>query len=909
MKAHSKWSRGKIRAASACILMVLAMIAGFWSAQAERASNDGVYELNGAITALPATAGFIGNWTVGGKTVRVTSATTLKQEGAAIAVGAYVEVKGTLQSDGSIAATRIEVKVGSPGGGGSGSLTGAIESLPSTPGRIGDWKVAGKTVRVSATTRLNEERGAAAVGITVEVHGAQQTDGSINATEIETKSGTSNETKFTGQIEELPSTTGRIGNWKISGRVVRVSQSTRIKENDGPIAIGARVKVEGTPQADGSVAASEIETEESSNNSPNHIKFRGTVETLPGTTGQIGDWRVSGRTVHVTAGTKIKLEYGPVAVNSIVEVEGSRQTDGSVTASEIEVEDRVAGTVRNTQGYCRFYGVIRALPGTQGFIGEWTIGNIKVQVTAATTIDQTRAPVVVGALVEGLAAPVNGKFEAVKIEVKQTSSGSAGYLRFYGVIGTLPAAQNFVGAWTVGAKTVHVAATTRIKQERGKVAVGAFVEVVGNQRADGSVDAAEVEVKTENSNGAGAGFVSFYATITGLPTTQGWIGDWLAGGKTIHVVAATKIEQERASVAVGALIEVKGNLRTDGSIDAVKIETKASSIAGGGDATFIEIVGKIEKLPATSNFVGDWTIDGRTVRVSAATFIKREHGAIAVGTLVEAKGALQTDGSVDATVIEVKRSANFAAFAPLASVSAANYQADAASESIIASFGSGLAQSTASATTLPLPTTLGGVSVLIDDKPAGLFFVSPTQINYLTPAGQANGAGRVAVVNNGRVVAQGLLSLPGVAPSLFTAGANGQGVPAGNVLRVKSNGQQIYEPLARFDSSQNKFVAVPIARQAGDTIFLVLYGTGLRTAPDSDGNAANGSAENVQAFIGNTAVPIVYAGVAPGFAGLDQLNLQLPAGLAAGADVTVLIKVFDGQGNLLRANPVTISIQ
>lgn len=248
-------------------------------------------------------------------------------------------------------------------------------------------------------------------------------------------------------------------------------------------------------------------------------------------------------------------------------------------------------------------------------------------------------------------------------------------------------------------------------------------------------------------------------------------------------------------------------------------------------------------------------------------------------------------------------------FAPLTSVSAGSYQADSGSESIMASFGSNLSATTQAATTLPLPTTLGGVSVLVDGQPAGLFFVSPTQINYLVPTDTASGDAQVTVMNGNSVVAQGRLSAPGVAPSLFTADASGQGLPAGLLLRVRANQQQSYEPLARFDVAQNRMVPVPITRNNGDTLYLVLFGSGFRNAPDSDGNSGNGVAENVEVTIGGLSAPVVFAGPAPGYAGLDQLNVQIPAEVTAGAQLTLVIKVSDGQGVMLRSNTVTVAIQ
>jgi uncharacterized protein (TIGR03437 family) len=157
------------------------------------------------------------------------------------------------------------------------------------------------------------------------------------------------------------------------------------------------------------------------------------------------------------------------------------------------------------------------------------------------------------------------------------------------------------------------------------------------------------------------------------------------------------------------------------------------------------------------------------------------------------------------------------------------------------------------------------------------------------------------------VIAIGSLVINEVAPSLFTANASGKGIPAGVLLRVKANGQQSYEALARFEGGQA--LPVPIVRRDGETLFLLLFGTGLREAENSDGDATNGVAENVTVTIGGADVPVTYAGRAPNFAGLDQLNLQLSANVPAGANLTITVRVNDGAGNLLTANAVTIVVQ
>jgi uncharacterized protein (TIGR03437 family) len=159
------------------------------------------------------------------------------------------------------------------------------------------------------------------------------------------------------------------------------------------------------------------------------------------------------------------------------------------------------------------------------------------------------------------------------------------------------------------------------------------------------------------------------------------------------------------------------------------------------------------------------------------------------------------------------------------------------------------------------------------------------------------------------MVAQGAIEVSNVALSLFTANASGSGAPAGLLLRVKANGQQALEPLARFDAGQRKFVPAPIARQTGEQLFLILFGTGLQLAGNTDGNAANGVAENVQVTIGGANAQVIFAGKAPGFAGLEQLNVRIPDNAPANPATQVVVQAKDRLNNLKQANPVTIALQ
>ncbi|MFN7930990.1 MAG: IPT/TIG domain-containing protein [Blastocatellia bacterium] len=242
----------------------------------------------------------------------------------------------------------------------------------------------------------------------------------------------------------------------------------------------------------------------------------------------------------------------------------------------------------------------------------------------------------------------------------------------------------------------------------------------------------------------------------------------------------------------------------------------------------------------------------------------------------------------------------------IVNVRAASYAAtELASDSIASAFGSDLASAVASANTLPLPTTLGGTSVQITDrdgvtKAAPLFFVSPSQINYLIPAGLAEGIASVTVTSGAGVVSRGSLRLNPIAPSIFAADASGKGWAAAEIVRVQSNGQQSGERVARYDANANQFVGVPIdfgpERGADvDKLFLVLYATGIRQ---------RAAISQVKVKVGDLFLPVEYAGAQGEFAGLDQINVRLPRNLIGRGAVAVEM-IVDGQ----ISNSVKIQIQ
>lgn len=217
-------------------------------------------------------------------------------------------------------------------------------------------------------------------------------------------------------------------------------------------------------------------------------------------------------------------------------------------------------------------------------------------------------------------------------------------------------------------------------------------------------------------------------------------------------------------------------------------------------------------------------------------------------------------------------------------------------ESIVSVFGTQLANTTQAADSVPLPLLMGGVRVWVGNTTltaSPLYYVSPNQINFQIPAGTPLGSMTIQLFPSGLT---DYVVINRVEPGLFSADSTGKGLAAAVALRIKANGEQVYEPVSRFDPTQNKVVAVPIdLSNTKEQVFLILSGSGWRN---------RSSLSAVTASVGGTTVEVLYAGLQGDFVGLDQANLRLPNSLAGRGNVQVQLTV-DG----IAANAVTISIK
>jgi uncharacterized protein (TIGR03437 family) len=182
-----------------------------------------------------------------------------------------------------------------------------------------------------------------------------------------------------------------------------------------------------------------------------------------------------------------------------------------------------------------------------------------------------------------------------------------------------------------------------------------------------------------------------------------------------------------------------------------------------------------------------------------------------------------------------------------------------------------------------LPTTLDGVSVMVGDQPAYVEYVSATQINALAPDVPA-GTVPVTVTNPNGTSQAVMTQLSAEQPAFFQWGNYAVATRQDFSLAVKNG---------TFPGT----TTVPAA--PGDVI--ILWGTGFGptspTAPagmETPSSTTYNTANAVSVTLGNQPATVYGAALAPGYAGLYQVAIQIPASLDNG-DYPVVATIAGAQ--------------
>lgn len=193
-------------------------------------------------------------------------------------------------------------------------------------------------------------------------------------------------------------------------------------------------------------------------------------------------------------------------------------------------------------------------------------------------------------------------------------------------------------------------------------------------------------------------------------------------------------------------------------------------------------------------------------------------------------------------------------------------------------FGSGLCSATEGAATLPLPTNLANVQVSVNGVFAPISYVSPNQINILVPYETSGGYATFQVTSDTGLSNAVTLYERATAPGVFASTNGGFAPGVGPAAALHAN----FSPVTQGNPAQ-----------VGETLLLYVTGLGAVKPAVADGAAAARNplsvvVANIGVFVDGQAAAVNFQGLAPGFAGLYQVNFVVPGGVSSGlVDISV----------------------
>ena len=222
----------------------------------------------------------------------------------------------------------------------------------------------------------------------------------------------------------------------------------------------------------------------------------------------------------------------------------------------------------------------------------------------------------------------------------------------------------------------------------------------------------------------------------------------------------------------------------------------------------------------------------------------------------------------------------------------------------IAIYGTGLAGTgSPSAPSLPLPTTLNGTQLFLGGLPMPLLYAGAGQVNALVPQGIAPNATYPLLIVRGNTQSVPVsLTVTELQPGIYSIDTSGSGP---GIVTNALTGQLINA-----------------SNPAHASDYLTIYCTGLGpvAGPNGEPEPADGApaplnivyqtTASVTATIGGVPATVLFSGLTATFAGLYQVNLQVPAGVAPGNTVPLVLTATDpNTGFAAPSNSIALSIQ
>jgi uncharacterized protein (TIGR03437 family) len=344
------------------------------------------------------------------------------------------------------------------------------------------------------------------------------------------------------------------------------------------------------------------------------------------------------------------------------------------------------------------------------------------------------------------------------------------------------------------------------------------------------------------------GSATGYDFIVGIRAATGTVSN--SAFKGLYYIAGLYEDDSQISTSYGELSTYYGSLSANGA--GVIIEHQR--LAPFDYSTYDYTLSDVYALKTDGSY--DDTYQQYALGAGGIGFVGIADGP-GLGVFIGVKGPSLTGGGVYLNPAGIVNAASYAPFT-----------AGISRGELITLYGTNLAPSTMVAQA-PFPTSLNGVQVMMNNRPAPIYYVSAGQLSVVVPYGTENPSNvQIQVINNGNTSNTVTTVMNLTSPGVFTSTQNGTGTGA---------------------ALHSDFSLVTKASPAkrGETISLFVTGLGDVKPAVSDGavgpsNPLSTTTETISVYIAGTQATVSYAGLAPGLSGLYQINVLVPAFVTPG---------------------------
>ena len=388
----------------------------------------------------------------------------------------------------------------------------------------------------------------------------------------------------------------------------------------------------------------------------------------------------------------------------------------------------------------------------------------------------------------------------------------------------------------------------------------------------------------------------YIATDAGVMVTLDGGATWSSLGNGMPKVVVSSLVLHRASRVLRAAThgrsvwDILVPLSGSSLAPAIEAITPTSTNAGGGDFT----------LSVTGSNFGSRTVVRWNGQSRPTSFVDSAHLAVIIPAndiavvgraAVLAFNTASGGGASNATSFTIGPPPQTASNAFVNAANPAGGNA-LAPRSIASLFGANLAPRVAIADLAPpLPFTLGGVTMTMGGGSVPLFFVSPEQVNFQIPLFNLTGQVSTSLtVTQGTAITTITVLLKPYAPALFTTNAGGTGQASTLIAGTTS----LAAPIGAF----------PGSRPAKVGEYISIYATGLGDVSNrpslgypSPGSLLATTLATPTVTIGGAPATVSFSGLAPGYVGLYQINVQVPVGAPTGPAIPLIVTIAGVSSN------------